>query len=124
MCILVPFIISLKRWELLVKKTQRYKERKHSQRILYLQKLREYIKINGSKNLIYTDESGFSENVYNPHAWSKRGDKIYGEKHGKRSKRTIVLLIKNKTKLILPEFDFYYHTIFSFLMFQSFARLD
>ena len=68
----------------------------------YLQKLREYIKKNSSKNIIYADESGFSENTYNPHSWSKRGDKIYGEKHGKRSKRTNLIMALRGKKWLAP----------------------
>ena len=96
------FSISSKSTKLLIKKTQHYKERKHCQRILYLQKLRKYVKENSSKNIIYADESGFSEHVYNPHAWSERGDKIYGEKHGKRSKRTNLIMAQRGKDWLAP----------------------
>ena len=32
------------------------------------------------------DESGFEANTYRPYAWSKRGQKSYGERSGKRGK--------------------------------------
>ncbi len=98
----MQFGINLKSLELRAKKTQRYKERKHQERIFYLQTLRKYIQNNGSENIIYADESGFLEEVYNPHSWSKRGEKTYGEKQGKRSKRTNLIMAQKKKKWLSP----------------------
>lgn len=96
------FGINSKGLELRVKKTQKYKERKPKQRIKYLQILRSYVKKNSSKNIVYTDESGFLEDVYNPYSWSKRGKKTYGEKQGKRSKRTNLLMAQKGKKWLSP----------------------
>lgn len=68
----------------------------------YLKTLREYIKNNGSENIIYGDESGFLDEVFNPHCWSKRGKKIYGEKQGKRSKRTNLIMAQRGNKWLAP----------------------
>ena len=38
------------------------------------------------------DESGFEANTYRPYAWSKRGQKSYGERSGKRGTRTSLFL--------------------------------
>jgi len=98
----MQFGINSKSLELPIKKTQRYKERKHQERIAYLQILRKYIQNNGSENIIYADESGFIDEIYNPHSWAKRGKKIYGEKQGKRSKRTNLIMAQRKGKWLSP----------------------
>jgi hypothetical protein len=60
------------------KKTLKYSERRHNQRIIFLRNLRQIVSTEGSANLIYLDESGFEANGYRPSAWSKRGHKSYG----------------------------------------------
>ncbi|MCK5902625.1 MAG: hypothetical protein KAG28_05695 [Cocleimonas sp.] len=40
--------------------------------------------------------------LYNPYSWSKRGKKIYGEKQGKRAKRTNLIKAKKGTKRLAP----------------------
>jgi transposase len=60
------------------------------------------VKENGSKNIIYTDESGFLEEIYNPYSWTKRGEKIYGEKQGKRSKRSNLIMAQKGKKWLAP----------------------
>ena len=42
------------------------------------------------------------EEVYNPHAWSKRGKKVYGERQGKRSKRTNLIMAQRKKEWLAP----------------------
>ena len=62
-------------------KTLKYNERKHNQRIAFLRSLREIVAEQGSNNLVYLDESGFKEDVYRPYGWSRRGQKIYSDRH-------------------------------------------
>ena len=73
-----------------------------AQRISYLQELRKHVKIHTSNNVIYADESGFLDNIYNPSGWSKRGDKIFGERQGKRSKRTNLIMGQRKKEWLAP----------------------
>ncbi len=41
------------------------------------------------------DESGFEEYVYRPYSWSKRGQKTYGDRNGKRGTRTSLIAGKS-----------------------------
>lgn len=79
----------------MLKKTTRYAERKYTLRIDYLQKLRELTRQFGKQNIVYFDESGFQETVFNPYAWAPRGVKVYGEKTGNAK--------KNRTNLIMAQ---------------------
>ncbi|MGK7951522.1 MAG: transposase [Xenococcaceae cyanobacterium] len=56
-----------------------------------MRNLREIVILDGSSNLVYLDESGFEEDVYRLYGWSKRGQKTYGDRNGKRGKRTSLL---------------------------------
>ena len=56
----------------------------------------------GSDNLVYLDESGFEEYVYRPYGWSKRGQKTYGDRHGKRGTRTSLIAGKRGRELLAP----------------------
>ena len=85
-----------------VKKITRYKERQYTKRIDYLRNLRHSILEYGSKNIVYFDESGFEETVFNPHVWSLRGQKIFGDKQGKRSKRTNLIMAQCRKKWLAP----------------------
>lgn len=51
--------------------------------------------LEGSSNLVYLDESGFEESVYRPYGWSKRGQKTYGDRNGKRGTRTSLIAGKS-----------------------------
>jgi transposase len=64
-------------------------------RIDYLQKLRKLTCQFGKQNIVYFDESGFQETVFNPYAWAPRGVKVYGEKTGNAK--------KNRTNLIMAQ---------------------
>jgi putative transposase len=61
-----------------LKKTTRYAERNHEERICYIRELRRLLPIYGAENLVYVDESGFETHSYRPHGWAARGQKIYG----------------------------------------------
>lgn len=64
--------------------------------------LRKIISEEGSKNLVYLDESGFDPNIYRPYAWSERGQKSYGERSGKRGTRTSLIAAKRGEQLLAP----------------------
>ena len=64
--------------------------------------MREYVKNNGSENLVYCDESGFLETVFNPYSWSVRGYKVYGDNNGNRSKRTNLIMAQRCKKWLAP----------------------
>ncbi len=48
------------------------------------------------------DESGFEEYVYRPYSWSKRGQKTYGDRNGKRGTRTSLIAGKRGRELLAP----------------------
>jgi hypothetical protein len=50
----------------------------------------------------YVDESGFEANIYRPHAWSKRGQKYYGERSAQRGTRTSLIAAKRGKQLLAP----------------------
>ena len=64
--------------------------------------MRKYIKEHGSENVVYCDESGFEENVFNPHVWSLKGDIVYGDKHGGYKKRINLIMAQRKKKWLAP----------------------
>ena len=86
------------------KKQLRYRERNREERIKYYQKLRNFIKKNGSKILLFTYESGFEDNQDCIYAWSKKGKKVYGEQERQRSKRENLVAGRRKKEkdLIAP----------------------
>lgn len=83
------------------KKEFRYRERDREERIQYYRILRELIKIYGSKNLIFIDESGFDPESNCIYAWAKKGQKVFGDKPGKRGKRTNLIAARKKGSLNL-----------------------
>ncbi len=42
------------------------------------------------------------ESIFNPYAWSPKGQKIYGDKQGKRSKRTNLIMAQRGKKWLAP----------------------
>ena len=91
-----------KKWVSRTKKTLRYKERNHEKRISFLQSLRKTVKEKGSANIVYMDESGFEQETYRAHAWSKRGKKSHGERFGRRFKRTNLIAAKRQSAILAP----------------------
>ncbi|MBW4532513.1 MAG: IS630 family transposase [Pleurocapsa minor HA4230-MV1] len=67
-----------------------------------MRNLREIVILDGSSNLVYLDESGFEEYVYRPYAWSKRGQKTYGDRHGQKGTRTSLIAGKRGKQLLAP----------------------
>lgn len=82
----------------------RYEERNEEERTKYLIILREFIKIYGIESLVFIDESGFEEMQECIYAGSKKGEKVYGEKQGKRGKRESLVTGRRKQEkdLIAP----------------------
>jgi transposase len=48
------------------------------------------------------DESGFELNPYRPHAYARRGQKVHGNRSGKRGQRTNLILARQAGKLLSP----------------------
>jgi hypothetical protein len=82
------------------KKQLRYRERNREERIKYYQlSLEIWSKKTGSKSLVFIDKSGFEDNQDCIYAWSKKGEKVYGEQERKRGKReNLVAGIRKKEK--------------------------
>jgi len=86
----------------LLKKTTKYFQRNHSERLLFLRKLRELIVKFGSENIVYMDESGFTAESYRPHGWAARGTKIYGDVSGNNRKTTNLIMAQRKNQWVAP----------------------
>ena len=86
------------------KKEFRYRERNREERIKYYRVLRELIKIYGSKNLVFIDESGFEPEHNCVYAWAKKGKKVFGDRTGKKGKRLNLITARKKGEknLIAP----------------------
>jgi len=80
----------------------KYQERTPSKRIDFLRTLRNRVKQYGSDTIVYIDESGFDGNGYRPHGWANKGKKVYGDRSGKRSVRTSLLLAQTKRHRFAP----------------------
>jgi transposase len=81
----------------------RYAERMYTKRIDYLRELRTHVANKGSKNIVYLDESGFDQSQnYRHSGWAKIGQKIYGERSGKRWLRTSLLMAQVGKKWLAP----------------------
>ena len=80
----------------------RYAERMYTKRIDYLQKLRTHVAKKGAKNIVYLDESGFDGKAYRDSGWAKIGQKIHGERSGKRWLRTSLLMAQVGKTWIAP----------------------
>lgn len=64
--------------------------------------MRGIIKDRGKDSIVYVDESGFESHVYRPHAWSSRGRKTYGERHGNNRRRTNLIAGRMGKKFLAP----------------------
>lgn len=76
----------------------RYRERNREERIEYYRHLRALIKIYGGHSLVFIDEAGFEEFQACLYAWSKKGDKVFGERQGKRGKKENLIAGRRKGK--------------------------
>lgn len=90
---------ALKEMEITRKKKElRYRERNREERIQYFRRLRELIRIYGSKSLVFIDECGFEQFQACLYGWAEKGKKIYGERAGKRGKRESLVAGRRKKK--------------------------
>lgn len=64
----------------------------------FIRELREYVRDNGSKNIVYFDESGFAANSYRKHGWAVRGQKIYGDITGNHHRGRTNLIMAQRGK--------------------------
>ena len=71
-------------------------------RIAFLRQLRMIIKSKGSDSLVYIDETGFDAQCYRDHGWGFKGQKIHGERSGKRWHRTSLLLAQRGLERFAP----------------------
>lgn len=76
----------------------RYKERDEKKRSLFLEQIKQY----PIEALVFVDESGIDSYLYSPYAWSKRGEKVFGEISGKRFARDSFVAAKCKSKILAP----------------------
>ena len=88
----------MKRIKITRKKQLSYRERNREERIKYYQQLRNLIKKNGSKSIVFIDKSGFKDNQNCIYAWSKKGKKVYSEQEEKRGKRENSVAERRKKK--------------------------
>jgi len=70
--------------------------------MIYLKKLRNLMKDNGSNTIVYVDESGFKHDSIRKFGWSKRGTKIIGECSGIRHTMVNLMAGKCRDKLLAP----------------------
>ena len=76
----------------------KYAEINHKKRVLFIRNLRDWVQNNGSKNIVYFDESGFSAHSHRPHGWAKRGTKIHGKVTGNKKKGRVNLIMAQRGK--------------------------
>lgn len=81
-----------------IKKTLLYKERDAGKRAEYLDKIKDVV----SENIVYIDESGVDHNAIRSNCWTERGNKIIGERSGKRRLRTSVMAALNGDEIKAP----------------------
>lgn len=68
----------------------------------FLRALREWIRNNGSANVVYFDESGFARHSYRPHGWAKRGAKVFGSISGNNRKTTNLIMAQRGREWLAP----------------------
>lgn len=67
-----------------------------------MQELRKIVAEKGAHSLVFMDESGFEHQAYRPYAYAPRGQKIHGNRSGKRHPRTNLMLGYQAGKLLAP----------------------
>ncbi|MDP7280785.1 MAG: hypothetical protein QGG39_13005 [Candidatus Poribacteria bacterium] len=73
--------------------------------IVFLQKIHNLIKENGSVDIVDGDESGFEESTYRSSTGSKRGYRSDAERARKGGVRTNLIAGKRGQKMIAPVLD-------------------
>ncbi|WP_399374786.1 transposase [Thermosynechococcus sp. B3] len=79
------------RWASPEKKQIRYQERCEAERQAYQQQLDTWVESHGEETVVSIDETGFDSRVACEYGWSARGQRINGERVGKRQKRESVV---------------------------------
>lgn len=64
--------------------------------------MREITAKNGSKDIVYIDESGFEATSVRTHGWGKIGQKVAGEKTGVRGKRINLIAAHRGKEFLEP----------------------
>jgi transposase len=64
--------------------------------------LREWITKQGSRDVVYVDESGFEQQTGRPHGWSPKGRKVYGDVAGNNRKRTNLIMAQRGKEWLAP----------------------
>ncbi|BAM53397.1 transposase [Synechocystis sp. PCC 6803] len=66
--------------------------------------MRQLVLIYGIESLVFIDEAGFEKFASSLYGWSKKGERVYGEKQGKRGKKENLVARKRKMQkdLIAP----------------------
>lgn len=68
----------------------------------FLRALRHWVQQHGSANVVYFDESGFAKHSYRPHAYAKRGEKVFGKISGNNRKRTNLIMAQRGKEWLAP----------------------
>ena len=56
----------------------------------------------GSENIIYFDESSFAAHTHRPHGWAPKGHKIYADVHGRRERKTNLIMAQRGRDWLAP----------------------
>ncbi len=64
--------------------------------------MRRIIAERGAGDIVYVDESGFAPHPYRPGGWGRRGQKVYGDRWGKRGARTSLIAARRGKALLAP----------------------
>ena len=80
------------------KKSTLYLERDETKRQYFLSELAK----KSPEKVIFIDESGINKFLYREHAWSKRGEKVSGNIHGKRYVRESFIAGLKSKEVIAP----------------------
>jgi len=70
--------------------------------VCFLANLRKWVQENGSKNVVYFDESGFTSRSYRPYGWAKRGVKIHGKVSGNNRKSVNLIMAQRCKEWLAP----------------------
>jgi transposase len=68
----------------------------------FLRTLRHWVQQHGSSDVVYFDESGFLKHCYRPHAYAKRGEKVFGRISGNNRKTTNLIMAQRGREWLAP----------------------
>jgi len=60
------------------------------------------VRKNGSKNVVYFDESGFVHHTHRPHAWALRGKQVFDNIIGNNRKKTNLIMAQRGKEWLAP----------------------